>query len=390
MTTRTFTFRVSSAPTWFTSMSHKQWATPMSNYLGSAGVVDPLATVEPNRGNNGVSSIITTWVGTLYDTSRHELALLGAGGHESYGGNEVYAAQLNRASPAWTRLRSATLAEAHTGTVYTAWPDGTPPSDHTGHQQVYGNGRWLKLGLGSPNWGGPPRDDQWWEYNRAAGTWTDLGSGHMAGSNAITSCALYDSVNGHFIKIRGQPTTPSVEFIDHNTLAVVKTAQGGVTSPGWNTSRAVLAAIDPVRRLLVAFSWVGAVAPAWLFVMDLNNTSAGWSVRVPITGTPPASLWMPVYWHTPSNAFITWDEASGIRKLTPTISGGTYTAATWSTVTSGFTGITPTYAVPASSQKWYSRVRLVENFLGTTDSALLVLAQYASPSLHVMKITGAV
>jgi hypothetical protein len=361
------------APGWFTSAAHKQWVTPVTNWLGASGVKDPLASTAPNAGNTGHEAIITAWTGMGADQQRKTIWMAGNGGHADYAGNEVYACDLSVASPTWTRRRNASVAAPIGPVSYSKWPDGTPPADHTGMHQVAAEGRWFKLGLGSPNWIGPPIGTQAWEFNPVTNTWIDRGAGLLSDTYGITGCALYDPVDRQLIKIRASGS-PAVQFIAVDTFATAQTAgqdMGGASI--------IIAAIDTQRRILL---WRAGSFPNVCYVLNLNNKGAGWST-IPMGGAAPDSTYA-FHWHSPSNAFITWDGAGGLKKLTPTISGNTYSAVNWSNV-AGAGGPTPSAGTPYL----YNKIQLMTD-MGNGQSALVVVPRYSNPDVFVMRLTGAV
>lgn len=77
------------------------------------------------RNGVGVSAVISRWSGGAYDTKRDRLLVWG-GGHFAYGGNEIYAFDVNARQ--WQRLTNPSIPPAENA-AYAA--DGGPVSRHT-------------------------------------------------------------------------------------------------------------------------------------------------------------------------------------------------------------------------------------------------------------------
>jgi hypothetical protein len=373
VTTTCTTQNPTGAPAWFLRQAHKQWATPVSNWLGASGVKDPLATTQPNAGTTGHKAIITAWTGMGADQTRKTIWMAGNGGHADYAGNEVYSCDLNVDSPAWIRRRDASLAPSNNQQVWTKWADATPPADHSGMHQVAAEGRWFKLGLGSPNWLGPPGGTQAWEFNPGTNTWIDRGNTWIADTYAITGCAVFDPINRQLIKIRASGS-PAVQFVALDTMATVLT-----TGRDMGSSSIIIASVDTQNRVLL---WRAGDYPNFVFVLDLDNKGAGWST-IPVSGNAPP-VTHAFHWHAASRAFITWDGGSGISKLTPTLNGRTYTAATWSSA-AGSGGPAPV----RDTELMYNKIQLIQD-MGNGEAALVVVPRYGSPDVYVMRLSGAV
>lgn len=367
-----------SAPAWFTALAHKEIGTPVGNWLGDAAVRDPNYNVQPYAATTGHQAIVIAYTGMGADQTRRMIFLPGNGGHADYAGNEVYACDLGLESPVWTRRRDASGPPvSNDEQVHEEWADGTPPSDHTCNYIIEAEGQWYKVGLGSPNWLGGPAGTKGWQFDPDTDSWIDNGNIWLDDNYGLVGCGVWDQVNRHLIKIT--PTgNPCVQFIDIDTMTQVKTAGADPAS-----SSVISADIDPVRRMLV---WrTGTDYTTLLFVMDLNNTAAGW-FTVPMTGTAPGATHR-FYWHGPSGAFLSWDTNHGLMKMTPTLSGSTYTGAVWSTVT-GLTGATPVMPGTVAGGMW-SKVQKIDD-MGNGDSAIVLLPRYADPDVYVIRLTGAV
>lgn len=112
------------------------WYMVPNSRLDSVAAVPPIISqslYDQIRGNSNVKGLMKKWSGGTYDTTRDRLIVWG-GGHRGYGGNEVYAFDIN--SLKWERLTlpSAPASGCTVGNEVPCtdvYPDGTPASRHT-------------------------------------------------------------------------------------------------------------------------------------------------------------------------------------------------------------------------------------------------------------------
>jgi hypothetical protein len=379
MTTRTFQFTVasaSSAPSWFTALGHKQWASPVTNTIQS--VLDPLATTTNVGAAAGPSGIISAYTGAVCDQSLKTVALLGNGGHDDYWGNEVYSVNLGASSPAWTRRRNAT-ANPKSGAPSLTYPqlaDGRPCSDHTGDYCVAANGKWFKCGLGSSNFNGDVKENYWWSFDPVSNDYTFLGSSYPTGvAGAISSGTAYDPTRNQIIKALAGHGTSSLRVYSLDGVQVASGAsnynEGSVTAAFDYTNDVILVLSTNPRTQCHAFK---------------RSTMA--MTTITHTGAPPSDATAKVWWHAPSNAFITWDGAQGLKKLTPTVVNGAYTALAWSSVAGNGGAAPPSSGLLGSLM--YSKISLI-NDMGNGNAALVIVPRWSAVSdVWVMRLTGAV
>jgi hypothetical protein len=379
MTARTFTFTVSppTGPSWFTALGHKQWAAPVTNTIQS--VLDPLAN-STNKGLVGPSSIVTAWVGAILDQSTKDLSLFGNGGHQDYCGNEVYSVRLNVESPAWIRRRNATAAPANDSLAHPQWADGRPCSDHTGDYCVATPGKWFKCGLGAGNFDNCIKENYWWSFDPTANDYTFLGSGYATNPEgyAISSSVVYDPSRNQIIKCIASPSSATcIRMYSVTTAAQVDSIP---VSMGSGT---VLASLDTTNDVLLVRYYNSNTCLA-------IKLSAKAVTTFSTTGTRPTDSTAKIWWHAPSNAFLTWDGAQGLLKLTPTVGGTSYTGAAWTPV-AGAGGVTlPSNMVAGLSGGMYSKTQLIED-MGDGTGALVIVPRWSSVSdVWVMRLTGAV
>lgn len=345
-------------------MSDLTWAAPANNWLGA--VADPLAGTT-NAGNTGLGAIISAWCGMGTDQTRKTLFMMGNGGHEDYFGNEVYSLDLRAATPSWSRLRNAS---AHDGSgSVSVFSDGRPSSDHSGMCHVEAGGRWFKAGMGGTNYYGYANSSQWWEFSLASNDYISH-PGYAGNNGGTASCgAVYDAVNGQIIAIHSGNGSPSVEYVSLSNMAVASKNTNGLPTGG-----GILPAFDTTNRILL----VKDDGNANFWWLPLSSPTAAWR-SLTASGTAPGGT-QAFAWHTPSNAFLTWDRAGGLLKLTPTVSSGGYTGLTWTAV-AGNGGATPQW----DHNLLYNKVSLI-NDMGNGQSALVVLARYGNPDTYILKI----
>lgn len=191
------------------------------------------------------AAVMEAWSSGAYDTQQDRLIIWG-GGHNDYGGNELYAFDINTLS--WSRIWGPSASVPATGgTCNETYSDGNPVSRHTyggltyipSTNSFFAQGGSLYCGAGSGSIGtwmfnfGTPA---WQAKNTTAplGTWTELGV-----------VSAYDSNTGHvFI------SSPSLPLWEFNPVANSWTQKS--VSAGDRVSGGQTAAIDPTRKKFVA------------------------------------------------------------------------------------------------------------------------------------------
>jgi hypothetical protein len=116
------------------------------------------------------------------------------------------------------------------------------------------------------------------------------------------------------------------------------------------------------------------------FVYNLDNKSAA-PAQISITGTPP-DVRAALHYHASSRSYFTWDGTTSVFRLTPTISGSTYTALAWSTVAAAGSSVT---LPPRNPNGMYNKVQLIKN-MGNGQAALVIVPAYANPDVFVFKL----
>jgi hypothetical protein len=356
-------------PGWFASLNDLEAAAPVTNWLGASDVKDPRANVHGSH-----EAIITAWTGMGIDQQARTAFMLHNGGHNDYHGNEVYSVDLSKESPAWIRRRDASPAD---GSGYiTKFSDGRPCSDHTANLYVAAEGRWFTCGMNSTNYNGGSARQQWWEYDPRIDDYIDLGTNHesFGGSFGTT---VYDKNARQVISIHDNNNQPSVTFTSLDNMRGPAAVENRTPL---NISRSLMAAVDTTNRILLMRS--GSFY-RWLKI-DSDANRQG-SMNTPsVSGSAPNSLYQ-IYWHAPSQAFITWGGGNRIAKLKPTVSNGGYTSLTWSSV--AVSGVSlPSSGPPAGM---FDKVNLIED-MGNGDSGLVIVPRYGNPDTYVIRIIGSI
>lgn len=216
---------------------------------------------------NGVHAVINNWGGGAYDSRRDRLLVKG-GGHNGYGGNEVYSFDLSSLN--WTRLTDPTpFPNRCTSTN----DDGTPVSRHTygGLSYLANVDKFFVLGgaLDCENGG-----------TGAPGTWLlDLGARESAGEYLTSHWGLGSS--------EGEPPTKAEDDAVYDTVSGRVYYQYGSNPSGWASydgpsdtwtkhsdsgiNSGATAVIPGTRRFIVHFG--GGVANGYVRWGDLDSSS---------------------------------------------------------------------------------------------------------------------
>ncbi|MEM9189512.1 MAG: hypothetical protein AAGF12_10070 [Myxococcota bacterium] len=185
--------------------------------------------------------LIAAWSGGVVDSTRGRLLVWG-GGHDDYGGNEVYAFDLHTLS--WSRLTDPTANPNRCGSENS---DGTPVSRHTygGLAYIEHADRLFAFG-GALDCGSPPeRENVTWTLNLATLRWErrDPG-GDIPWGVRFGIESDYDPMTRR-VFLRDRQQISSYDF-DANTWTEHAQSETG----GWYGDDTT-AAIDPVGRRMV-------------------------------------------------------------------------------------------------------------------------------------------
>lgn len=231
------------------------------------------------QGSTHCESVMSTWSGGLFDTTRNRFVIHG-GGHHDYYGNEIYAIDLN-ANPITKTLVKDSTHNPNMNGVPPACPesysDSTPSSRHSYSSLTYlpTQDRYFAYSGSKSDCGF--FSNSVWLFNPNDTTWTLTGaSGPNPGSSGGQPYVAYDSV------------TDAVYMLENNALAFWRYNSAAQTWTNINNSiasvcqsTAMTATIDSVRRLYFcigggAFSKVSLNSP----FTGTNLTGTGCSALV--------------------------------------------------------------------------------------------------------------
>jgi hypothetical protein len=260
-----------------------------------------ISSVLPNPVPPGdPATIIEAWSGGALDSTRSRLIVWG-GGHNDYGGNEIYVFDVNALTWSRTWGPSPGIPPPYGSTCSNTYSDGNPVSRHTygGLSYLPASDRFWING-GSRYCGGGAGGVDTWEYSFSTRTWTQRGN---APDGTLGNVAAYDAQTGH-VFMRGYRN-----FMEYNPTTGAWTTKGEY-GPG-ESSDAMTAAVDPNRRLFVEigegrlrvwnFNTFSYTEPAGTGCSSLKNAKApGFSFDSSI------------------NKFVGWAGGSTVYSLDPT------------------------------------------------------------------------
>lgn len=194
----------------------------------------------------GGVNYITKWSGGVMDTARNRLVVFG-GGHNDYGGNELYAFDLD--TLAWERLTDPTPFPRRwddEGGRFIQNDDGTPISRHTysGLAYIAHAGKLFAFGGAPDSAIGGCGVDGTWTYDLAGdGGWTLVARHPEAPTTRCEDNAVYDPDSGLVFYLS--------KDIPHHAFDVDSGTWKRIGSPTKNTHNQTLAHVPPLRAFAV-------------------------------------------------------------------------------------------------------------------------------------------
>lgn len=215
--------------------------------------------------------IMWAWNGGTYDTVRDALILPAGGGHEDYGGNEVYAFSIGSLS--WQRLTDPSAAPIYPDEQgREEAPDGRPASRHNYSGVAFladvdkvfitGGSLWSPAGGGSAGA---------WTFDVPSRTWQRRAD---APGSQVTAMAAYDPVSGL-----------AYALVQNGTLAAYDprknrwSPQSSIDWAGFDPARTMV--VHPTRRMLLV---IGA---GEVFGYGLGKSGAGGARAISTAGGEP-------------------------------------------------------------------------------------------------------
>jgi hypothetical protein len=216
---------------------------------------------DPVPPGNGPANIIDAWNSGAYDTTRDRLIIWG-GGHNDYGGNEIYAFDI--ASLTWSRIWGPSPDIPPTqGSCNQTYSDGNPVSRHTYDGLEYlplQDAFWMHGGslYCGPGW----QSSDTWTFEFGAGAWNRRAD--LPATSVLEMVSAYDPTSGN-VYLAGP--TSALDLWEYNPVSNQWRNRGG-----GSVDYAMTAAFDYTRQMFVA------VGNGSVVVFDLSGSSARRSV----------------------------------------------------------------------------------------------------------------
>ena len=216
------------------------------------------ASYDSYQRNFGVGGITVAWNGGAFDSKRDRLIIWG-GGHNAYGGNEIYAFDLRTLK--WERLTDPTVFPNRSPA--TENDDGTPISRHTysGLAYVSHTDEFFGMGGAPDSAGGGCGVEGTWLFDFSAVRWRRM---RPSGEVPLANCednAIYDPVNRQVL------------YYNRGIHAYDREANSFRLVSDDNLAHMTSLAIDTARKLLVQVGENPNLSATR--VADLTNLSGG-------------------------------------------------------------------------------------------------------------------
>jgi len=220
---------------------------------------------------SGCGSIVAAWGGGALDTQRQKMVVWG-GGHNDYGGNEVYAFDLK--TFAWEQQTTPSKPPFNKDPL----DDGKPVSRHTYDGVEFIAHRGTILG-----WGGSRSTDGGgtmltWEYQPDSKSWSNLGAAAPAASSAYDFGLAYDPGSKRVL-LHSHAYLGAYDFTSNQWKKLKDFGYPPYTGKydPWKTR---VGAVDPKRRLFVTLGGGSAVLVYDLDGDTVVSLAAPWSELV--------------------------------------------------------------------------------------------------------------
>lgn len=251
-------------------------------------------------GSTGPESIIIAWNSGAYDTKRDRYIITG-GGHQDYGGNELYAFDINTLK--WTRVWGPSPNIPNTGgSCNETYSDGSPASRHTYDGLEYlpnvdkfwmhGGSLWCASGGASvATWTFDFNNAQWLRRADPYQFWE------------LEEVSAYDPVTGHVFAAG----PASGQILSEYDPVANKWASRGDRAIGYGQS----ATIDPVRRKFIA------IGSGSIYSYDLNPTGTLTRQLLSTSGdtTMVDRRYVGIDFDPVSDRLIAWDGGASVYSL---------------------------------------------------------------------------
>lgn len=407
------------APAWFTAMQDKTW-----KQLALASDFTPVKQPAANVAGpvQDATIIQGAFCGSCVDQLRGDQLFIANGGHNGWSGNENYLFQVKTATPKWYRLNDRTPDNLFdysqpSGHVKVSYLDGLPRAMHSWNVPVFAEGHGkifypYETDYEAPNSG---NSDDGWMFDRdrcrddytafplpysTVGANSGVGAGHwqylgqLVGGNLNEgSEACWDPQNYVVIWVDKLPQTPAVSAaktaftINPTTLAI--TYYNIVPLSGNPTIYWAVCTRGLPNNVMVCGDYLSATD---IYLWDLSNRSTSVLRRVVAVNNgsyTAQSGWYPV-WHTPSKAFLFYDQSlmgggSTIVKLAPSDPNNPLTT-TW-TFSNVPANVANTVTPPVTTNPSWSKFNIVRD-MGNGQGCLIVTSWDQGVFAYKLPVAG--
>lgn len=358
-----------SLPAWYTGAASGEWVALASSTFGSSGV--GWAGTSPG-GTGNYTQVVRAWCSGIVNTVGLDYGsgfvagtwlVIWGGGHNDYGGNEIYAfGPLESASPAWRRVTDPTIPAPNN----VARSGSNPVSRHTYDTIIYDRVRNRMVSLNAPsiysNGFSNSASDAW---DFAARTWSagPSISTNGGGINSIEATCGGDDTYAWLWPIGNNQILTRYQFSSDTITQWTKDLPGDPTG--------VKAAYHPTKQVLARYD------SGTLYALDLRNPATAVQYTVSTTGAAPGGNNVVLEYDAANDRFVAWAN-SGKTLYTLTLPANPYqggSAWTWASTTSAG-GATPATQTPNGT---FGRFRYLNGDGVNTLRGALLMPTDSSP-----------
>ncbi len=361
-----YEFPANSVPAWFTGQTDKTWVEPFGS---SVNTLDDLKPSPLPPGVSGHAGLVTGWSGAVVGA---EGVYVFGGGHDDYGGNEMYLI-----NPAESEVQRLSEPSADTVGTDTTYGDGQVRPPHT-YKHLSNTATHIYLtALAGPY----PSGDTYlevWKWSKASTTWSfvdDLPTS-PAPLGSMESGSFYDATTGliYVLTSYGEvwtidPSDDSMTFVYHQNTPGFAFVEGAASGSGY--------------ALIPGLALVYRAATGEVSLIDIASPEDGWT-EITVSGMFGLAQPYPcLVWHPASEKLIGPNPTTRANLFTLAPPGavtnfasllGTWTAATVTPDASN--AVTPS---APDSNSTNGRFNLIEDFCGTGRDMLFNVNSTTDP-----------
>lgn len=363
-------------PSWRTAIAKDEWA-----LMGASNTIndlDPEASVEFNSQHPGSAywaplgdqGNIPAWSSMVDMHQRGEIWVHG-GGHDDYGGNEIYSLDYMRDTPVWTMRRPPSGAKSwydvdidDGNETSNQLSDGRPRSVHTYRQLINANGVFYRA-PGGAVWRTGNGDDSTWKWDLATEDWatkvanalpTDPGADSLGGS-------CYDSKR-HVIWHAGSTGFSGLHKFDVASGTWTNHLSGSINGTNYVTLR-----YDPVLDIIIVMN------PAVFQYISFSGDTPQSPVDITKSGTATNILSVPglggmTGYDEARGCYYNWGPRADRTEIEKLVMSDAGSVGTWTVVSATTTNsVTPSLPYSTNSGDTTCDRFLFNNYL---DCAFLI------------------